>query len=159
MASDAQINQIEVLSSFAVGLANFSESITSNSNAFVVLMSEKLSDLRLIEKKADDICQQIIAERKAMFHDYASIAGLNDYGRHNYMLAQLQDAEQKEREAKRLLAIIHQNVLVAHGAVIAMVDKTKQFDKEINNNVEKGVSFLKHSQANLEEYKSHEKSI
>lgn len=159
MASDAQINQIEVLSSFAVGLANFSESITSNSNAFVVLMSEKLSDLRLIEKKADDICQQIIAERKAMFHDYAAIAGSNDYGGHNYMLAQLQDAEQKEREAKRLFAIIHQNVLVAHNMVMTMIDKTKQFNKETTSNVEKGITFIKRSQASLEEYKSHEKSI
>lgn len=159
MASDAQINQIEVLSSFAAGLANFSESITSNSNAFVVLITEKLSELRLIEKKADDICQQVIAERKKMFHDYASIAGSDDRAMHNHMLAQLQDAEQKEREAKRLCAIIHQNVLVAHGAVTAMIDKTKQFGKETTDNVEKGITFLKRSQASLEQYKSTEKKI
>ena len=159
MASDAQINQIEVLSSFAVGLANFSESITSNSNAFVVLITEKLSDLRLIEKKADDICQQIIEERKKLFHDYASIAGSDNHAMHNHMLSQLQDAEQKEREAKRLFAIIHQNVLVAHNMVITMIDRTKQFNKETTNNVEKGITFIKRSQASLEEYKSHEKSI
>ena len=55
MAADAQINQIEVLSSFAVGLANFSESVTGNSNAFVTLITEKMSELRLIEKKADEL--------------------------------------------------------------------------------------------------------
>ena len=78
---------------------------------------------------------------------------------YNYRLTHLQDAEQKEREAKHLFGIIHQNVLVAHGAVIAMIDKTKQFGKETTHNVEKGIAFLKRSQANLEEYKSHEKSI
>lgn len=159
MASDAQINQIEVLSSFAAGLANFSESVAGNSNAFVTLITEKLSELRLIEKKADEICQQIEEERKELFHEYAAIAGSDDRAMHNYMLSQLQDAEQKEREAKRLLAIIHQNVLVAHNMVITMIDKTKQFNKETTNNVEKGITFIKRSQANLEEYKSHEKNI
>ncbi len=159
MASDAQINQIEVLSSFATGLANFSASITNNSNAFVVLMTEKLSDLRLIEKNADDICQQIIEERKELFHDYASIAGSDNHAMHNHMLSKLQDAEQKEREAKRLYAIIHQNVLVAHNMVMNMIDKTKQFNNDTTNNVEKGITFIKRSQANLEEYKSHEKGI
>lgn len=159
MAADAQINQIEVLSSFAVGLANFSESVTGNSNAFVTLVTEKLSELRLIEKKADEICRQIETERKEAFHDYAAIAGGDDHMMQNQMLVHLQDAEQKEREAKRLLGIIHQNVLVAHGAVIAMIDKTKQFGKETADNVEKGITFLKRSQANLEEYKSHEKNI
>lgn len=159
MASDAQINQIEVLSSFAVGLANFSESVVGNSNAFVTLITEKMSELRLIEKKADEICRQIEAERKETFHDYAAIAGSDDHMMHNYMITQLQDTEQKEREAKRLLGIIHQNVLVAHGAVIAMIDKTKQFSKETTDNVEKGITFLKRSRTSLEEYKSNEKKV
>lgn len=159
MASDAQINQIEVLSSFAVGLANFSESITNNSNAFVTLITEKLSELRLIEKKAEEICRQIEEERKEAFHAYAAIAGCDDPMMHNQMLCQLQDAEQKEREAKRLFEIIHQNVLVAYNMVSTMIDRTKQFNKETTNNVEKGLTFIKRSQASLEEYKSHEKSI
>ena len=159
MASDAQISQIEVLPSFVGELANFSESVAGNSNAFVTLITEKLSELRLIEKKADEICRQIEAERKEAFHDYAAIAGGDDHMMYNYRLTHLQDAEQKEREAKHLFGIIHQNVLVAHGAVIAMIDKTKQFGKETTHNVEKGIAFLKRSQANLEEYKSHEKSI
>lgn len=159
MASDAQINQIEVLSSFAVGLANFSESVTGNSNAFVTLITEKMSELRLIEKKADELCRQIEEERQKAFHSYAAIAGSDNHMMYNQMLVQLQDTEQKEREAKRLFSIIHQNVLVAHGAVIAMIDKTKQFGKETADNVEKGLTFLKRSQANLEEYKSHEKRI
>lgn len=159
MASDAQINQIELFSSFAVGLANFSESVAGNSNAFVTLITEKMSELRLIDKKAEEICRQIEDERKETFHDYAAIAGSDDQMMHNYMITQLQDAEEKEREAKRLYGIIHQNVLVAHGAVIAMIDKTKQFGKETTDNVEKGITFLKRSQASLEEYKSNEKKV
>ena len=159
MASDAQINQIEVLSSFAVGLANFSESITSNTNSFVVLITEKLSELRVIEKKAEEICHQIEEQRKQLFHAYADIAAEGDPYIRNQMRVQLQDAEQKEREAKRLFAIIHQNVLVAHGAVTAMIDKTKQFSKETTNEVEKGVAFVKRSQASLEQYKENEKKV
>lgn len=159
MASDAQINQIELLSSFAVGLANFSESITSNSNAFVVMITEKLSELRVIEKKAEEICRQIEEERKEAFREYAAIAGSDDVEMHNQMLVQLQDIEQKEREAKRLYESIRQNVLVAYNMVTTMIDRTKQFNKETTNNVEKGLTFIKRSQASLEEYKSHEKSI
>ena len=159
MASDAQINQIEVLSSFAVGLANFSESITSNTNSFVVLITEKLSELRVIEKKADEICRQIEKQRKQLFDAYASIAGSDDNDMRNRLSVQLQDVEQKEREAKRLCALIRQNVLVAHGAVTAMIDKTKQFSKETTNEVEKGVAFLKRSQASLEQYKENEKTV
>ena len=159
MASDAQINQIELLSSFVQGLANFSESITSNSNAFVVMITEKLSELRVIEKKAEEICRQIEEERKEAFHEYAAIAESDDVEMHNQMLVQLQDVEQKEREAKRLYEIIRQNVLVAHGAVIAMIDKTKQFSKETSNNVEKGIAFVKRSQMTLEQYKENERKI
>lgn len=159
MASDAQINQIEVLSSFAVGLANFSESVTSDSNAFVILITEKLSELRVIEKKAEEICRQIEEQRKGLFHAYAKIAASEDSSLRNQMRVQLQDAEQKEREAKRLYTVIHQNVLVAHGAVTAMIDKTKQFNKESTNSVEKGIAFLKKSQASLEQYKANEKKV
>ena len=159
MASDAQINQIEVLSSFAAGLANFSESVTSNSTSFVILITEKLSELRLVEKKAEEICRQIEEQRKELFHSYAAVAASDDPSMRNQMRVALQDAEQKEREAKRLFAIIHQNVLVAHGAVTAMIDKTKQFNKETSNNVEKGIAFLKKSQANLEQYKINEKKV
>ena len=159
MASDAQINQIEVLSSFAAGLANFSESITSNTNSFAVLITEKLSELRVIEKKADEICQQIEKRRKQIFEAYASVAGSDDNYMRNQLSVQLQDAEQKEREAKRLCALIHQNVLVAHGAVTAMIDKTKQFSKETTNNAEKGIAFVKKSQASLEQYKENEKKV
>lgn len=159
MASDAQINQIELLSSFVQGLANFSESITSNSNAFVVMITEKLSELRVIEKKAEEICRQIEEERKEAFREYAAIAGSDDVEMHNQMLVQLQDVEQKEREAKRLYESIRQNVLVAHGAVIAMIDKTKQFSKETSNNVEKGIAFVKRSQMTLEQYKENERKI
>lgn len=159
MASDAQINQIEVLSSFAVGLANFSESVAKNSNSFVILITEKLSELRLVEKKAEEICRQIEAERKQSFHAYADIAASGDPYLRRQMSVQLQDIEHKEREAKRLYAIIHQNVLVAHGAVTAMIDKTKQFNKEAANSVEKGRAFLKKSQANLEHYKANENKV
>ena len=55
MAVDAQINQIDLLSSFAKNLADFSEEITAHSNAFVNLITEKMSELRLTQRKAEEI--------------------------------------------------------------------------------------------------------
>lgn len=159
MASDAQINQIEVLSSFAASLVNFSESITSNSNSFVVLITEKLSELRVMEKKANEICRQVEEQRKQISNAYASIAGTDDNSMRNRLSVQLQDAEQKEREAKRLYSVIRQNVLVTHGAVTAMIDNTKQFGKETSNNVEKGIAFVKRSQLSLEQYNENQKKV
>lgn len=159
MATDAQISRIEQLTSFAVNLADFSESVTSNSNAFVSLITEKMSELRLTECKADEICQQITQERQKLFNDYASIAASYDLDLRRMLLLALQEAEQKEQIAKRCQAIIHQNVLVAHGAVIAMIDCTKQFNRDTTDNVEKGISFLKQSHANLEQYKSNQNRV
>ena len=152
MATDAQISQIDTLSSFIVNLANFSESVTSNSNAFATLITEKMSELRLAEQKAEKLCQQITNQRKKTFNEYADIASSTDHELRNRLSVSLQDLEQKERIAKRCLANIRQNVLVAHGAVIAMIDYTKKFNKETSNNIEKGVAFIKKSQVNLEQY-------
>jgi hypothetical protein len=69
----------------------------------------------------------------------------------------LQDLERKELIAKRCLSNIHQNVLVAHGAVIAMIDQTKCFNRDAVNHVDKGVAFIKRSQVNLEQYKANQK--
>jgi hypothetical protein len=157
MATDAQINQIDALSSFIVNLANFSESVTSNSNAFATLITEKMSELRLVERKAEEICQQIINERKKKFDEYACIAGSNDNESRNKLSVELQDLERKELIAKRCLSNIHQNVLVAHGAVIAMIDQTKCFNRDAVNHVDKGVAFIKRSQVNLEQYKANQK--
>jgi len=157
MATDAQINQIDTLSSFVVNLANFSESVTSNSNAFAMLITEKLSELRLVERKAEEICLQIINERKKKFDEYAYIAGANNNELRNRLSVELQDLERKELVAKRCLSNIKQNVLVAHGATIAMIDQTKCFNRDAVNHVEKGVAFIKRSQVNLEQYKANQK--
>ena len=157
--ADAQINRIELLSSFAGELAKFSQSVTSNSTAFVNLITEKLSELRLMERKAEEICYQLTEQRKQLFHDYAAIAGYDDNVLHNKSLVLLQDAEEKERIANRCLATIHQNVGIAHSAVITMIDCTKQFEKSTTNEVEKGLAFLKKSQTTLEQYKKTQKKL
>ena len=156
MATDAQINQIDALSSFAINLANFSESVTRNSNAFAMLITEKLSELRLVERKAEEIYQQIINERKKKFDEYAYIAGSDNKELRNRLSVELQDLERKELVAKRCLSNIHQNVLVAHGATIAMIDQTKCFNRDVVNHVDMGVAFIKRSQVNLEQYKANQ---
>ena len=159
MATDAQISQIEVLSSFAVNLANFSESVVGNSKAFVTLITEKLSELRLAERSAKEKCKQISQEREKLFMEYSRIAGGDNNEYRRQLLVAVKDAEHRERIAKRCCATIRQNVLVAHGAVIVMIDCAKQFSRDASNNAEKGISFLKQSGANLEQYKLNQSKI
>lgn len=154
MATDAQINQIEVLSSFAVNLSDFSSEVTAHSNAFVNLITEKMSELRLIQKKAEEICAAISEERKKAFHAYSEVASSDNNELRKKLLVKLEDAQDKEREAKRCLAVVLQNVGVAHGLVVDMIDHTKQYSKETMETSERGIVFLRQSQASLEQYKS-----
>ena len=73
------------------------------------------------------------------------------------MLLKLEEAQKKEIEAKRCLAIIKENVGVAHGRVVCMIDQTKQYSMEAMATSEKGIAFLKQSQTTLEQYQSNSK--
>lgn len=157
MATDAQINQIEVLSSFAVNISDFSSEVTTHSNAFVNLITEKMSELRLIQKKAEEICAAISEQRKKAFHAYSEVASSDNHELRRQLQIILAEAEEKEREAKRCLSIITENVGVAHGRVVCMIDQTKQFSKEAMATSEKGIAFLKQSQTTLEQYQSNSK--
>lgn len=159
MATDAQINQIEVLSAFAVNLSDFSSEVTAHSNAFVNLITEKLSELRLIQRKAEEICEEVSKERKAAFYAYSSVASSDNNALRKESLIDLEEAQDKEREAKRCLAVINQNVSVAHGLVVTMIDHTKQYSKEALATSEKGIAFLKQSQTTLEQYQSNSKKV
>ena len=159
MATDAQINQVEVLSSFAANLADFSEEVTAHSNAFVNLITEKLSELRVMQKKAEEICDQIVEQRKLAFYAYSAVASSDNHELRRKLLIELEDAQDLERDVKRCLSIINQNVGVAHGAVVSMIDNTKQFSKEANFNADKGITFIKKSQITLEQYKSNSKKV
>lgn len=159
MATDAQINQIEVLSSFAVNLSDFSSEVTAHSKAFVNLVTEKMSELRLVQKKAEEICASLSEQRRLAFNAYSKVASSDIPELRKAMLIVLEEAEEKEREAKHCLAIITQNVGVAHGLVVTMIDHTKQYSKEALVTSEKGIAFLKQSQTTLEQYQSNSKKV
>ena len=157
MATDAQINQIDVLSSFVKNLADFSEEITAHSNAFVNLITEKMSELRLTQRKAEEIYREICEQRKAIFYAYAKVASSENHELRNELRRKLQDAEEKERIAQRCFYTINRNVEVAHGVVVCMIDNTKQLSKDAAVGSEKGIAFVKKSQMALEQYKSNSK--
>ena len=154
MATDAQINQVEILSSFAANLADFSEEVKAHSNAFVNLITEKLSELRVMQKKANEICDDIAEQRKQAFYAYSEAASSENHELCRILLLRLEEVQEKERVAKRCVSIISDNVNVAHGAVVCMIDNTKLFSQNANVNAEKGIAFIKKSQVTLEQYKS-----
>lgn len=158
MATDAQISEIDVLSSFVRYLSDFSEAISSHSNSFTVLMTEKLSELDVIERKAEEMYHQIVHEHRSAFHDFASTPS-DDLELKRSRLCRVQEAARKEYIAQRCYGIIHQQHAVARNSVYVMIDKTKQFHRDTHSTAEQGVLFLKKSKESLEQYKSNSNQV
>lgn len=159
MPTDAQIFQISSLTQYATGLGSFAESTAENSTAFVNLMTEKLYELKEMQKKAQKIQQEVAAERQRLFRAYAAAAQNGNRDDVRDLLKALQVAEQKERIANRNLSLINSQVNVAHGAVITIIDKNKLFKTEITQNVEKGRMFLQKIKIHLEQYMAYSRQI
>lgn len=159
MSADAQITQISSLTQYATQLGSFAESTAENSTAFVNLMTEKLYELREMQKKAQKIQRKVAADRQQLFSAYTAVAQNGDSHVVRNLLVALQDAERKERIANRNLNLINSQVNVAHGAVMAIIDKNKLFKTEITQNVEKGRTFLQKIKIHLEQYTANPKQI
>lgn len=159
MSADAQITQISSLTQYVTQLGSFAESTTKNSTAFVNLMTEKLYELREMQKKAQKIQRKVAADRQQLFSAYTAVAQNGDSHAVRDLLVALQDAERKERIANKNLSLINSQVNVAHGAVMAIIDKNKLFKTEITQNVEKGRMFLQKIKMHLEQYTANSKQI
>lgn len=158
MATDAKISEIDVLSSFVCHLSDFSEAISSHTNSFAVLMTEKLSELDVIKRKAEEMYHQIVHEYHSALNEYASTP--SDYLELRRMqLQRIQEAERKEKKAQRCYRIICLQHAVARNSVYVMIDSTKHFHRETHSTAEQGVLFLKKSKDSLEQYKSNSNQI
>jgi len=159
MTADAQISQVEQLTTYAKQLGDFAESISINTTAFVNLVTEKLFELKEMKKAAEKMQYQIAQQKQRLFHAYAEVAQNGEPEFKKKLLLDLQEAEEKERIANRKVGIIDLQVNVAHGAVMAIIDKNKHFRNEIGIRIEAGRSYINKASLLLEQYKDNQNPL
>lgn len=151
MAVDAKVSQIDELTAYAGKMQGFMESVSGNCTALSNLMVQKLDSLRKKLKKAEQMEAEAVAEYNALIKAMAYTANDDVQGR-RALLAKKSELENKKNKAKRMREIVAQQVNVAQGATVAIIDGTKSFQNKVRNNVDKGRQVIKKSVGQLEQY-------
>ena len=151
MAVDAKVSQIDELTAYAGKMQGFMESVSGNCTALSNLMVQKLDGLRKKLKKAEQMEAEAVAEYNALIKAMAYTANDDVQGR-RALLAKKSELENKKNKAKRMREIVAQQVNVAQGATVAIIDGTKSFQNKVRNNVDKGRQVIKKSVGQLEQY-------
>ena len=156
MAVDAKVSQIDELTSYAGKMQGFMESVSGNSTALINLMVQKLDGLRKKLKKAEQMEAEAVAEYNALI---AAMARARDSHERQALMAKKSEVENKKNKAKRMREVVAQQVTVAQGATVAIIDGTKVFQNKTKNNVDKGRQVIKKSVAQLTQYNESKKKI
>lgn len=151
MAVDAKVSQIDELTAYAGKMQGFMESVSSNSNALINLMVQKLDGLRKKLKKAEQMEAEAVAEYNALIDAMAKTANDDVEGR-RALLAKKSYLENRKNKAKKMREIVAAQVNVAIGATGVIIDGTKAFQNKVRNNVDKGRQVIKKSVGQLEQY-------
>ena len=151
MAVDAKVSQIDELTAYAGKMQGFMESVSGNCTALSNLMVQKLDSLRKKLKKAEQMEAEAVAEYNALIKAMAYTANDDVQGR-RALLAKKSELESKKNKAKRMCEIVAQQVNVAQGATVAIIDGTKTFQNKVKGNVDKGRQVIKKSVVQLEQY-------
>lgn len=158
MAVDAKVSQIDELTAYAGKMQGFMESVSGNCTALSNLMVQKLDGLRKKLKKAEQMEAEAVAEYNALIKAMAYTANDDVQGR-RALLAKKSELENKKNKAKRMREIVAQQVNVAQGATVAIIDGTKTFQNKVKGNVDKGRQVIKKSVAQLNQYNESKKKI
>ena len=158
MAVDAKVSQIDELTAYAGKMQNFMESVSGNCTALSNLMVQKLDGLRKKLKKAEQLEAEAVAEYNELIKAMAYTANDDVQGR-RALLAKKSELENKKNKAKRMREIVAQQVNVAQGATVAIIDGTKTFQNKVKGNVDKGRQVIKKSITQLNQYKEAKKKI
>lgn len=158
MAEDAKVSQVSELTAFAGKMQSFMESVSGNSNALINMMVQKLDGLRKKLKKAEQMETEAVAEYNALIKAMAYTANDDVEGR-RVLLAKKPYLENRKNKAKRMCETVRLQVGVAQGAVMAIIDGTKNFQNKMKGNVDKGREVLKKSVAQLDQYNETKKKL
>ena len=156
MAEDAKVSQVSELTAYASKMQGFMESVFGNSTALINTMVQKLDELRKKLKKAEQMEAEAVAEYNALIK---AMASASDERERRALMAQKSELENKKNKAKRMREIVAQQVTVAQGATIAIIDGTKMFQNKVKGNVDKGRQVIKKSVAQLNRYNEAKKKI
>lgn len=156
MAEDAKVSQVSELTAYARKMQSFMESVSGNSTALINTMVQKLDGLRKKLKKAEQMEAEAVAEYNALIK---AMASATDEGERRGLMAKKSELENKKNKAKRMREIVAQQVTVAQGATIAIIDGTKMFQNKVKGNVDKGRQVIKKSVAQLNQYNEAKKKI
>ena len=75
------------------------------------------------------------------------------------LMAKKSEVENRKNKAKRMREIVAQQVTVAQGATVAIIDGTKAFQNKVKDNVDKGRQVIKKSVVQLNQYNESKKKI
>ena len=156
MVEEAKVSQIGELTAYASKMQGFMESVSGNSTALINTMVQKLDGLRKKLKKAEQMEAEAIAEYNALIK---AMASATDEREKRALMARKSGLENKKNKAKRLREIVAQQVTVAQGATIAIIDGTKMFQNKVKGNVDKGRQVIKKSVTQLNQYNESKKKI
>ena len=156
MAEDAKVSQVSELTAYVGKMQGFMESVLGNSTALINTMVQKLDGLRKKLKKAEQMEAEAVAEYNALIK---AMASATDEGERRGLMAKKSELENKKNKAKRMREIVAQQVTVAQGATIAIIDGTKMFQNKVKGNVDKGQQVIKKSVAQLNQYNEAKKKI
>ena len=156
MAEDAKVSQVSELTAYAGKMHGFMESVLGNSTTLINTMVQKLDGLRKKLKKADQMEVEALAEYNALIK---AMASATDERERRVLMAKKSELENKKNKAKRMREIVAQQVTVAQGATIAIIDGTKMFQNKVKGNVDKGRQVIKKSVAQLNQYNEAKKKI
>ena len=158
MAEDAKVSQVSELTAYAGKMQGFMESVSGNSTALINTMVQKLDGLRKKLKKVEQMEAEAVAEYNALIDAMAKTANDDVEGRRAF-LAKKSFLENRKNKAKRMREIVAQQVNVAQGATVAIIDGTKTFQNKVKGNVDKGRQVIKKSVAQLNQYNESKKKI
>ena len=119
-------------------------------------MVQKLDGLRKKLKKAEQMEAEAVAEYNALIK---AMASASDEREKRALMVKKSELENKKNKAKRMREIVAQQVTVAQGATIAIIDGTKLFQNKVKTNVDKGKQVIKKSVAQLEQYKETKRKV
>jgi len=156
MAEDAKVSQVSELTAYAGKMQGFIESVLGNSTTLINTMVQKLDGLRKKLKKAEQMEAEAVAEYNALIK---AMASATDERERRVLMAKKSELENKKNKAKRMREIVAQQVTVAQGATIAIIDGTKMFQNKVKGNVDKGRQVIKKSVAQLNQYNEAKKKI
>ena len=156
MAEDAKVSQVSELTAYARKMQGLMESVSGNSTALINTMVQKLDGLRKKLRKAEQMEAEAVAEYNALIK---AMASATDEGERRGLMAKKSELENKKNKAKRMREIVAQQVTVAQGATIAIIDGTKMFQNKVKGNVDKGRQVIKKSVAQLNQYNEAKKKI